>query len=74
MVAPRPTIANGTKTTLKEAIDQVNENLSPIEKVKRFTIINDPFSIENKQMTPTMKVRRHIIKDVYSAELQKMFR
>ena len=62
------------KSILKKTIDQVNENLSSTEKVKRFTIINEPFSIENKQMTPTMKVRRHIVKNLYSVQLQKMFR
>lgn len=61
-------------TIIKEIIDQVNEHLSPIEKIKRFTIIHEPFSIENKQMTPTMKVRRHIVKNLYSVQLQKMSR
>ena len=68
------TNSKDSRIILKEIIDQVNEHLSPIEKVKRFTIINEPFSIENKQMTPTMKVRRHIVKDLYFVQLQKMFR
>ena len=36
-------------------------------------LISSPFSIENEQMTPTMKVRRHIVRDKYEAQLNKMY-
>jgi len=61
------------RLTIKAVVDRVNKSLSTIEKIKRFTIISSPFSIENEQMTPTMKVRRHIVRDKYEAQLNKMY-
>ena len=49
---------------LRPAIHQINEKLSNIEKVRRFIIADEPFTIDNAQMTPTMKVRRHKLKEV----------
>jgi long-chain acyl-CoA synthetase len=40
---------------IKVALDKVNENLSMLEKVRRFVLADEPFSIENSEMTPTLK-------------------
>ncbi|HXP96752.1 MAG TPA: AMP-binding protein, partial [Telmatospirillum sp.] len=44
-----------------EAIDRVNRNLSTIEKVRRFIMLDEAFSVTNEMSTPTLKIRRHII-------------
>ena len=56
------------------ALGRVNKSLSNIEKVRRFIIANEPFSVENHQMTPTMKVRRHIVRDVYEDRLEALYK
>jgi long-chain acyl-CoA synthetase len=43
------------------AVDRVNTDLSVIEKVRQFAFADEPFSIENEEMTPSMKIRRHKI-------------
>jgi len=53
------------KKALTEAVNRVNGRLSNLEKVRRFAIANEPFSIENEQLTPTLKLRRHIVGEVY---------
>ena len=58
---------------LAEAVDRVNRRLSNIERVRRFIIATEPFSIENAQMTPTLKVRRHKIREVYGAALEALY-
>ena len=54
-------------------INKVNQELSIIEKIKKFIIIDDPFTIENQMLTPTMKIRRHQIKKVFGEQLEKLY-
>ncbi|HEX3424462.1 MAG TPA: AMP-dependent synthetase/ligase [Sphingomicrobium sp.] len=55
------------------AVDRVNADLSVIEKVRRFIIADEPFSIDNEQLTPSMKIRRHMISGVYGERLDALF-
>ena len=55
-------------------IERVNKTLSPIQRVRRFTIADAPFTIDNGQMTPTLKVRRHIIIGIYGERLEALYR
>lgn len=58
---------------LAPALGRVNKKLSNIEKVRRFIIASEPFSVENQQLTPTQKARRHILKDAYGDALEKLY-
>ena len=55
------------------AVDRVNANLSVIEKVRRFALADAPFTIENEQLTPSMKIRRHAIRKVYGDRLEALY-
>ena len=44
------------------------------QAVRRFVIADEPFTIENSEMTPTMKVRRHVVKERYGSELEALYR
>ncbi|MBF0374703.1 MAG: long-chain fatty acid--CoA ligase, partial [Alphaproteobacteria bacterium] len=55
------------------AVDRVNRDLSPIEKVRRFALTAEPFSVANEMMTPTMKIRRHKIRETYGAKLDALY-
>lgn len=61
------------RTALSDAVDRVNKSLSTIERVRRFIVAPEPFSIENEQMTPTLKVRRHKIREVYGDALEAQY-
>ncbi len=58
---------------LAEVVGRVNEGLSNIEKVRRFIIADQPFTIDNAQMTPTMKIRRHKLREVYGEALEALY-
>ena len=58
---------------LGEAVTRINGQLSNIEKVRKFIVANEPFTIDNAQMTPTLKVRRHKIKEVYGEALDALY-
>ena len=45
-----------------------------IEKVRRFILADEPFTIENEQLTPSMKIRRHVIGEVYGERLDALYR
>ncbi|MDQ4087537.1 MAG: AMP-binding protein, partial [Pseudomonadota bacterium] len=56
------------------AVDRVNAELSVIEKVRRFIIADEPFSVENEQLTPSIKIRRHVIRQVYGERLDALYK
>ena len=59
--------------SVRDALDRVNARLSTIERVRRFKLTAEPFSIDNEMLTPSMKIRRHIIKRRYSEDLEALY-
>jgi len=55
------------------AVERANQTLPIAERVRRFTIAHEPFSIENGQMTPTLKIKRHAIRQVYDDVLSALY-
>ena len=61
------------KRIVGEAVDRANSRLSQLERVRRFVIADEAFSIENGQMTPTLKAKRHIITEKYNEQLDALY-
>jgi len=61
------------KAVIGKAVENANKQLSAIEKVRKFTLATQPFSVENGQMTPTLKVRRHAILREYRGALDALY-
>jgi long-chain acyl-CoA synthetase len=59
---------------LAEAVDRVNSQLSVTEKVRRFILADAPFTVDNEQLTPSIKIRRHVLKQVYGERLEGLYR
>src|SRR4249919_583518 len=66
--------AEGMHRVLSKAVDRVNAELSVIEKVRRFILADEPFSVDNEMLTPSMKIRRHIIGKAYGERLDALFK
>ncbi len=58
---------------LRAVIDRVNADLSVIEKVRRFALADEPFTIENEMLTPKQSIRRHMIRARYQARLDALY-
>ena len=58
---------------IKEVTMKANLQLSAFEQVKKFILIDKEFTIENDMMTPTMKVKRYKVKEVYKRELENLY-
>lgn len=56
------------------AVERVNKDLSVIERIRRFILADEPFSIENEQLTPSLKIRRHVLKQVYGERLDALYK
>ena len=62
------------RTAIRAAIDRVNGQLSVIEKVRKFDFADEAFGIENEQMTPSMKIRRHVLRQVYEDKIAALYK
>jgi long-chain acyl-CoA synthetase len=61
------------RARLQKAVDRVNAELSVIEKVRRFALADEGFTVDNEQMTPSMKIRRHVLKQAYGERLDALY-
>lgn len=62
------------QAALRAAVDRVNADLSVVERVRRFILADEPFTIENGEMTPSMKIRRHVIRARYQDRLDGLYK
>ena len=76
LLVPDPEFASkpDLQQRLQKAVDRVNADLSVIERVRRFILADEPFTIENEQLTPSLKIRRHVIGQVYGERLAALYR
>ncbi|MFL0414299.1 AMP-dependent synthetase/ligase [uncultured Sphingomonas sp.] len=62
------------RAAISHAVERTNKELSVIERVRRFILADGPFTIENEQMTPSLKIRRHVLRDVYGERLDALYK
>ncbi len=58
---------------LGDVLARVNAALPPIERVRRFVVAQEPFTTANGQLTPTLKIRRHVIRTVYRDAVEALY-
>ncbi|MBD1137801.1 long-chain fatty acid--CoA ligase [Pelagibacterales bacterium SAG-MED43] len=61
------------KKEIETYLENLNKSLSIVEKVKKFKLIKDEFTIENGMLTPTLKLKRKKILEKYIKDLQKLY-
>ena len=59
---------------LMAAVDRVNSDVSATEKVRRIAVACDPFTVDNEMLTPSMKIRRHKIRETYGERLDALYK
>ena len=57
-----------------EILNEINNNLTLVEKIKKFHLIDESFSIENGLLTPTMKVKRNKVIAKYKNILENFYK
>ena len=69
----RLALSEPVRRRVAEAVRRSNAHLSPLERVRRFKIVAEPFTVENGLMTPTLKLRRSLIYKSYGAEIDALY-
>jgi long-chain acyl-CoA synthetase len=59
---------------IQAAVDRVNARANVIEKVRRVIIADEPFTTDNQQLTPSLKIRRHVLRQVYGDRLDRLYK
>jgi len=62
-----------SKEKIKLIIENINKSLTLIEKIKKFVVINEEFTIENRMLTPTLKLKRKEIIKNYKQQLENLY-
>ncbi len=65
---------NKMKTDFQNIINNVNKQLSQNKKIRKFILSDKLFSIENSQLTPTLKMKRHVIEAFYKNEIESLYK
>ena len=63
----------GFHKALGDVVARVNRELQVAERVRRFVIAIEPFSLANAQLTPTLKIRRHAIREAYQPAFDQLY-
>ncbi len=57
---------------VKEAVDDTNDRVSKVERIRRFEVIADEWSPETGVLTPSMKLRRNVVLERYAATIARL--
>ncbi|SHE52099.1 AMP-dependent synthetase/ligase [Dysgonomonas macrotermitis] len=60
-------------TMIATRIEMQQASLAPYEKVKRFTLLPEPFTMENGELTNTLKIKRKVVAERYKDIIDKMY-
>ncbi len=63
--------ADGMSAKVSEAVGRVNARLATIERIRRTATV-PPFTVENGQLTPTLKVKRRVVLEAHAAEVEAL--
>jgi len=66
--------SDAAQRRIKEIVDEVNAQLSSVESVKKFRILPHDLSEDEGELTPTLKVKRHVVTEKYAGEIDSMYR
>ena len=67
-------IANPEVIRLIESrVEEHQRHLASYEKIKKFTLLAEPFTMENRELTDTLKLRRRVISEKYAAQIEAMY-
>ena len=59
---------------IQAELDRANSNYAQVEQIKKFTVLDHDLSIEDGELTPTLKVKRNVIYDRYADLFESMYR
>ncbi len=61
------------RTLIQREIKKQQKSFSKYEQVRKFALLAEPFSVDNGMLTPTLKVRRHVIERTYQSIIEQLY-
>ncbi len=58
---------------IKLDLDRLQKDLAKYERVRKFKLLSQPFSVENGELTPKMSIRRHVVERKYNYLIEEMY-
>ncbi|HEX4419143.1 MAG TPA: long-chain fatty acid--CoA ligase [Kofleriaceae bacterium] len=71
--AARALPADQVRAAIQRQIDEVNQSLARVEQVKKFAVLARPFGIATGELTPTLKIKRKVVAELYQREIEAMY-
>lgn len=61
------------RAAIQKVVDKANASVSKAEAIKKFTILSRDFTLEDEEITNSLKVRRHIVTEHFKDEIDAMY-
>jgi long-chain acyl-CoA synthetase len=61
------------RAEIQKCVDEVNSHLARVEQVKKFTILERNLTIEDGELTPTLKVKRNVVNEHFADAIEQMY-
>jgi long-chain acyl-CoA synthetase len=61
------------RAAVQGAVDDVNADSARVRQLKKFVVLDDPLSIEHGELTPTLKVKRKVVREHFADEIEGMY-
>ena len=74
VAAGRPSDDRELADTVRAAVDAANQQLSHVERIKRYNVMSGEWHPGGDELTPTSKLKRRVISAKYAAEIEAMYR
>jgi len=65
--------SEAVRGAMEAELDRLQASIASYERVRRFTILPEPFTIENGMLTPTLKIRRKVVEERYRDVIEAMY-
>jgi long-chain acyl-CoA synthetase len=64
---------SAVREELERAVAEVNERVSRVESIRRWTVVPTEWTAESEELTPTLKLKRRVIRDKYAALIDSLY-